>query len=118
VSGGQPITLPEGEAVIGSDGVIATPDGEVGTLAVVDLPAGATWRRKTGNNQFLAESNATAAPVADPQVRQGFLEQANVDMTAQFTEMLSVLRVYEAAQRLLELQDASAQTTAKDIGQV
>ncbi len=114
-----PITLPVGTVAVASDGSMTSEAGTaLGQLAVVDLPDGATWR-KVGDNQFVPDDPTTVvAAVADPQVQQRFLEDSNVEPVAQYAEMLSVLRVFQAASSLLTTLDSLTETTATSVGQV
>lgn len=115
---GAVITLPEAEFTINFDGTISSEGATVPQLAIVDLPASEAWR-KVGSNRF-EPANPAAVPVQvdDPQVRQRFLEQSNVDPMSQYTEMLSVMRVFEASVSLFQLLDQTQRTTASDIGVV
>jgi flagellar hook protein FlgE len=45
------------------------------------------------------------------QIAGGSLEQSNVDMTVQFTDMISTQRAYEAAARTITLSDQLLQET-------
>jgi flagellar basal-body rod protein FlgF len=115
---GNPITLPSGDVVFNSDGTITGADGDLGQLAIVDLADGQTWT-KVGGNLFLpADPLTPPTQVADPQVRQGFLEFSNVNAVDQFAEMLSTMRVFQAAGTMLELLDSTQEATAQTVGSV
>ena len=115
---GGPITLPPGDVAINSDGTITGPGGNLGQLAIVDLADGQAWT-KVGGNLFLpADPLTLPTQVADPQVRQGFLEFSNINAVDQFAEMLSTMRVFQAAGTLLELLDSTQQATATTVGTV
>ncbi len=115
---GTPIIIPAGQFTFNSNGTITTATGGSIALAIVDLPVGASWE-KAGDNRFVpADPTIVPAQVADPQLRQGFLEQSNVEATDQFARMLSNMRLFEAASSLLSILDEISQTTASSVGSV
>lgn len=60
----------------------------------------------------LADVNGTFA------VRQGYLEQSNVDLGQTMTQMLMQYRLYEANQRVLQAYDRSMELAANQIGRL
>jgi flagellar basal-body rod protein FlgF len=52
------------------------------------------------------------------QVRQGFIESSNVDVTHTMTEMMSTFRLYEANQKVLQAYDRSIEKTVNEVGRV
>jgi flagellar basal-body rod protein FlgF len=71
-------------------------DEETAPVTIANLPEGA-------NNAF---------------VRQGFIEQSNVDVTKTMTEMMSTYRLFEANQKVLQAYDRSLEKTVNDIGKL
>lgn len=51
-------------------------------------------------------------------VRQGFIEQSNVNMINEMTEMISVMRSFETNQRIVKVMDETLGKAANDIGSV
>ena len=110
--------------VVGSDDFEVTPDGQVvaggipvGVVARVTFvnPAGL---RKVGENLFAPTAEAGAVvPVATP-VRQGYLEQSNVDPVRAVVELLDNFRAFEAAQRALQAQDQTLGLAINEVGRV
>lgn len=72
---------------------------------------------KTGGGLFAA-GNAQATIVQNPQVFSGSLESSNVDQVKTMTEMISVLRAYEASQRMIRYQDETLQKAVNEIGRI
>jgi len=94
----------ERDFFVSETGVVSTPrQGEIARLRLVEFadPAGL---QKTGGNCFAAPPGA-AAPALNPQVRQGFLERSNVNVTAEMISVITVLRAYEANSRVLQAQN-------------
>jgi flagellar basal-body rod protein FlgG len=52
------------------------------------------------------------------EVYQGYLEESNVDTSQVVTEMMSVMRAYQASQRLVQCQDRINGQAASDLGRV
>ncbi|MBL8058361.1 MAG: flagellar hook-basal body protein [Anaerolineales bacterium] len=102
---GAPITLPEGTVSVAGDGTLAVNGqaaGQLGLAAFTD-PATELSRDPTNGNLFTA-AGAPTGTVAGTVV-QGYLETANINPAQLMTQMVSVGRAYEAAQRLVQTQD-------------
>jgi flagellar basal-body rod protein FlgF len=95
------------------DGRILTPDREVDQFRLVDFPASSL--RKQGGNLY----SASAAPtVAKPNVRQGFLEQSNVNAITSMVRMITIQRAYEAAARAVSAQDETLGKAVNEVGRL
>ena len=102
--GQAPIILPTGASAvaIGADGTMSAnglPFGRIGVFAAPDM-AGMT---RQGGTAFAFRGNPE--PVENPNVRQGFLEESNVDPVFEITRMIEVQRAYELGQSLLDRED-------------
>jgi len=81
---------------------------------------------REGNNVYRYQGAAQLEPIdpADPAVngyfalRQGWIERANVNPTRTMTDMLAVLRAYEANQRVITTLDGTMDKAVNDIGRV
>jgi flagellar basal-body rod protein FlgF len=101
--GGGPITLPDGEVSIGSNGQIAVNGVDVAKLGIAYFDKPELTLTRDGQNTFTGTGAQTGS--ADFQVVQGSLETANADLTQIMTQMVQSSRAYEAAQRLVQTQD-------------
>jgi flagellar basal-body rod protein FlgF len=106
-----PIQIGEGSPSITEDGNIYLP-GATGPAARISLvraddPAGLV--READN--LLAPGTAALQPLAPgaTNLKQGLLEQANVDVSAVMVTMMMALRSYESVQRSLKMQDETIQ---------
>lgn len=123
------LTTREGLPVLGVDGVIKIPDvhkamqdgisisqaglvsvgtKEIGVLRVVEI-SDMTQLRKVGDSMFRLQKNTTAE-VRDkelPVIRQGFLEESNVDGIEEMIEMIEITRHFESNQKAIAAQDAT-----------
>jgi flagellar basal-body rod protein FlgF len=130
---GQLITK-QGYAVLGENGPIQldqnnhTPvsisaTGEVsqgpdikGKLKLVQFDQPNLLRQINGG-YFLAEDpNLQQNPVAQPSVRQGFLEAANTSSMVEMANLIRSMRSFEANQRIIQLQDERMGHAISELG--
>ncbi|MBS1253995.1 MAG: Flagellar basal-body rod protein FlgG [Anaerolineales bacterium] len=111
----QSIQLPqEGEVAIAQDGTLSVDGQAVGQLGVFQVVLESLQRAGEG---LFVSTGAAPEPAAGAQVRQGFVEGSNVDPAATLVEMMSVARMYEASQRLVQVQDQMLARTM-DVGRL
>ena len=53
-----------------------------------------------------------------PFVKQGFIEQSNVDLTQTMTQMMNVFRAFESNQKVLQAYDQSMDKAVNEIGRI
>ena len=114
----QPVTLPVGLTAIRANGEILVDDQLVGQVGLFDF-AEPQQLVKVGNTQF-EDQRGLAQPVASTgtTVRQGYLEQSNVDPARAMSDLMVAQRQYEASARMVQLQDEMTQRAANDIGRI
>jgi flagellar basal body rod protein FlgG len=112
-----PIALPAGPLDIAQDGTIRANGAAVGQIGVFAFPPDAPME-KFGLNLVRVAGAPAAADPALTSLHQGFVEQANVDVTQSTTEVLSALRSYEANQRLLQMQDQILERVVTEVGRI
>ncbi len=123
------LTTREGYPVMGTEGAIKFPDlqrlaqeaiavtsaGEVtvgkntiGTLRIVEFEEHHRLK-KAGGAMFNVDSSddPVLKEVETPTVRQGFLEESNVDGIAEMIEMIEITRHFESNQKAIASQDAT-----------
>lgn len=130
---GQLVTL-AGQPVLGENGVIGplspefkvsaegtvTDQGRtVAQLRVVDFQPG-TLQREGKTTLYAAAQGAAPAVVAraDIQVSQGTLEESNVNLDSQMVNMITVMRAYEANQKMIQTQDSTLEKAVNEVGKV
>ncbi len=118
------MTTPAGYPLLGQSGPISIPltseplvvddngrifvDGvEVERLTVVDLKNA----RKAGGGLYVGEETESTALV-----KQGFLEESNVEPVKEMTDLVQALRLYEAGQRIIQSFDTLASKAVNDVG--
>ncbi|ANF98511.1 flagellar hook-basal body protein [Paenibacillus bovis] len=128
---GQPLKVPAKTQIdIDAKGVVRSTDGQgkvtvVGTRTVdpntgketivprriqVDRITHPEGLQQMDGNLFVLPANQNRASVIGPmsaatEVRQGFLEASNVDLSTEMTEMMTVQRAYQLAARALSSSD-------------
>jgi flagellar basal-body rod protein FlgF len=105
--------------------LVVTPHGEImqdnkpiGQLRVVDFD-NRTQLKKEKNSLFSTEAkeiplDLTQAPTS---VRQGYLEESNVDGISEMVSMIELTRSFESNQRAIKAQDSSLEKTL-EVGKV
>lgn len=91
---------------------------QVGQLRIVDVDEPRYLRKQGENLWHTTRESGDAIDVigADrPQVLQGFLEKANINVVVEMTNMIEVNRAYEANQKVVQSHD---QSTARLISEV
>ena len=99
---------------VASDGTIIDGNTQKGKLMIV-MPLADTLKRE---GQSLYSFTGTPRVIADAQVKQGMLERSNVDMAGQMTKMITVMRAYEANQKVIQTQDAALEKAVNEVGKV
>ena len=105
--------LDEGQAPImipgGAGRVAVAPDGTVsaGGVALAKIGVFAEPEKETLTHEggTLFAASAEVEPLENPRLRQGFLEESNVDPVFEITRMIEVQRAYELGQGLLDRED-------------
>lgn len=97
--GGSAIQIPPDsvQVSVAKDGTLSV-DGEIFSQIGVFRPNGEPVR--AGSNYWEAPEGDVA--VEEPIVLQGFLEQSNVSMVAEFAKLIATQRLFEAGQNLAE----------------
>jgi len=119
-----------GHPLLGTDGAIVVPPGEIvirrdGTIEVggervarlrVDSPSQAP--RRDGENLWLPVGPGQRLDESAVRVRQGHLEESNVEPVTAMVDMIGIQRAYQALQRTIQTQDGVLHTITSEIGRV
>lgn len=109
-----PIVLPTGTVEIGADGTVKVNGRVLQRLRLERVAVGAQLQHE-GGTQFVPDASRQAIPPAERTVKQGFLEESNVNTMSAMTDMLAVLHRYGAAQKALSTIDAARGTSVNDL---
>jgi flagellar basal-body rod protein FlgG len=108
-----PITLPTGTqpsaVTIGTDGTVSVSGRTVGKIQLVDVPASAgLLAAGQGVYQATAASGA-ARPITGSNLVQGELEQSNVNVAQEMSDMLNTQNAYSMLSRVISTQQQLGQ---------
>ncbi|MFK7945378.1 MAG: flagellar hook-basal body complex protein [Paracoccaceae bacterium] len=110
-----PIPVEAKDVLVASDGTVSSNGDLIAQIGVFDAPRELISR--FGDTAFIVEDDAFEA-VVDAQVRQGALEQSNVDAVTEIARMIEVTRAYETAQSLIADEDERIREAIQKLGQV
>jgi len=115
-SDGRALTLPDrGRVDIDERGNVSVDGTQVGTLMIVE-PRDASRLRKEAGTRFAAPDDLDLPTATDVTVRQGAIEQSNVNPILTLVEMIDALRVYEAAQKAARGVDETVSRAVNEVG--
>ena len=100
-----PITLPPGTVEIDKAGMVKVNGKPLQRLRVERVPD-STQLEHEGGTQFVPTTSRQVVPPNERIVRQGFIEESNVNPMSAMTAMLELLHRYGAAQKALSTIDA------------
>jgi len=112
---GGPITLPQGTVSIDGAGGVKVDGKQVGKLRVETVPQG-TQLQHEGGTRFLPDPSRTALADTARSLRQGYLEESNVNPLTSMVDMIDIQRSYVAVQRTMVTLDGIRQTISNDLG--
>jgi flagellar basal-body rod protein FlgG len=114
-----------GELYLGSTEFTINVDGEVydangnyvDNLRLVTFENPQTLR-KQGGTDFYATTEEPLEEKNGSKLRQGYLENANVDIGREMVNMITVYRTYETNQKMLQMNDEITGKAVNDIGRL
>lgn len=108
--GSQPITISD-------SGDISQGTDLVGRLALVDVK-NPDCLQKVGNSLYTFKQNMAPdmTNVANPSMKQGFVEASNVNIVQEMTDMIQTNRVFESTQKAIGAYDGMAEKLVNIVG--
>jgi flagellar basal-body rod protein FlgG len=97
-----PISLPPGKIDISQTGEIEVNGTPVDTTKVVDF-RDKSQLEKAGHSLFQARPGAAEQEMTEAVIRQGSLEQSNVNPVQQMMFMISMMRQFEGLQKAIHM---------------
>ncbi len=93
-----------------------TQSGEVkGTIRLVDFSQ-PNLLRGIGDGYFVTDSSQKASAASGARLRQGYLEGANISPTQEMASLLTAMRMFEANQKVMTMQDDRMGRAISDLG--
>lgn len=109
-----PILIGTGEFLVEEDGTVIQ-DGEIIDRLLITEFADTTALRKFGDNMIEADGDAEKA-VFSGTVQQGFTELSNVNIVREMVDMITVMRSYEANQKVIQAIDGTLDKAVNEVG--
>lgn len=102
--GQAPVVIPPGtrSVGIGEDGTVSADGQPIGRVGVFASPDPADLRHVGGT---LFDPGRAPEPMDDARIRQGFIEESNVNPVTEIARMIEVQRAYELGQSFLDQED-------------
>jgi flagellar basal-body rod protein FlgF len=113
---GQEISIPDGEIKVNLDGTIYANNQEVAQIGVFRFENPETDIARDPSNLYIAIGAPINTEVGN--IRQGSLEMSNVNIAQMMTQMVSVARSYEAAQKMVTIQDSLLGKAISTLGRI
>ena len=112
------ITIPTDavNVVVDANGAIYADDAYVDTLKITDFED-YDYLTNIGDTRYGALEGAVET-VGTGSVRQGYIEQSNVNVVSQMVNMISITRAYEANQKMISSIDKTLDLAANSVGRV
>ncbi|MDA8441508.1 MAG: flagellar hook-basal body protein [Peptococcaceae bacterium] len=98
---------------VSADGTVTANGQVIDKLAVQSFAPGSL--RKDGDNLFLAQGQSVNSVNV---IKQGYLEQSNVSMATEMTNMINAMRTYEANQKVVQTLDGTLEKAANEIAKI
>jgi flagellar basal-body rod protein FlgF len=109
-----PIGPLSAEFSVREDGTIIDKGQAIDRLRVVEIPTDAQIRE----GQSLYRSSQPVQASAAPKVVQGSYETSNVDLSGQMVKMVTVMKAYEANQKVIQTQDDMLGKAVNEVGKL
>ncbi|WP_139491112.1 flagellar hook-basal body protein [Brevibacillus dissolubilis] len=113
------------DITVSSEGVITLPDQQTRVTLGIKVANNPYEMVNDGGNVYRYGGQGELANVMDDPnnagffaVRQGWMERSNVDPTRTMTDMMTVLRSYEANQRVISTIDGTMEKAVNEIGKL
>lgn len=110
----QPVTI-TGDFKVDQQGNVTIGGNVAATLNIVNF-ADMQTLQKTGDNLMISSARPVAA--TDPQVKQGYIEDSNVNAVKEMVDLISVVRSYESLQKMVQAEDETLSTAIDDVASV
>jgi len=111
------IKLGPGQITIDRDGLVAVDGDAVDRLRMETVPAGTGMQHDAGT-LFVPGPTRQAMALGSRAVKQGFVEESNVNTISTMVDMISVQRAYANAAKALTTLDGIRATISNDLGKV
>ena len=109
-----PIGPLSSEFSVSADGTILDKGQIVDRLRIVDIPENAL----NSEGQSLYSASQPVQASATIQILQGAVEASNVDISSQMVQMTTVMKAYEANQKVIQTEDSMLDKAVNEVGKI
>jgi flagellar basal-body rod protein FlgG len=110
-----PIEVKDQKFSVTLDGKLQVEGGAEYQLQVVEF-GNIQALKKEGEKYFLPTAGAQIRDAEATEIRQGLIEESNVDVTDEMTNMIQALRSYQAGQKLMQAHDEMLDKAINQVG--
>jgi len=114
---GGPINVGGGTVDISESGDIEVDNNIIATIRVVEVDD-TSKLEKTGRSGFMIPDGIEPRAAIDFAIRQGYLENSNVDIIREMVDMIVSYRNFEADAKSLQTQDDSLEKLINNVGRI
>ncbi|HEX3811023.1 MAG TPA: flagellar basal-body rod protein FlgF [Rhizomicrobium sp.] len=107
------VTSDDGDINIAVDGTITGRQGQLGKLRVVQFD---NERAMTKDGNSLYSTDQAPTPATTAAIHQGMIESSNVQPVLEISNMLEVMRAYQAATNIADSQDKLSREAIQKLG--
>jgi len=112
------IVLPSGGAIEITQGGEVLVDGSLVDRLVLQRSTVAGGPERAGGNLWIPTAQSERVPAGALVLKQGHLEESNVDAVGAMVEMIEIQRAYQAVQRSMITQDEAHHTITAQVGRL
>jgi flagellar basal-body rod protein FlgF len=109
------VTPDDGDVHIAEDGTVSGAHGQLGKVRLVDFADDSKLQNEGGT---LYSTDQTPTAVAKPDIAQGTIESSNVQPVVEISQLLQVMRAYQATAKLTQAQEDLMRQTIDKLGTV
>lgn len=115
---GNPIIIEGGAISVDEAGNIAADGNPAAKLRLVDFADKSGLLREGTALYAAAPAAGEPVPASRAGIRQGYLEASNVEPVLEMTNLISIMRTYEANQKMVQAQDRMLEQAVNEIARI
>lgn len=108
-----PIRIEGSDFSVTNEGVVKVGDKEIDRFLITEF-TDPSEVRKFGESNFVAEQGFKVSN--NFQLKQGYLEMANVNAVKEMVDMMKTMRAFEANQKVLQTEDQAIKKSVNEVG--
>lgn len=111
-----PIILDDGQFIVNNEGTVIQ-NGRIAGRLLIRSFTDTSSLRKFGSN-LMERTAQTQEQAFNGTIKQGYLEQSNVNTVKEMIDMITVMRSYEANQKILQAEDSTLEKVVNEVGAI